>query len=77
MAQAIAPLERTIFVAIGAAPAAVYFATSSDSGIDAGAALKPALSAVGGRGGGSARAAQGTAPTESALEAVAATVLSN
>ena len=75
MAQAIAPLERTVFVAIGTDPAAVYFATSSDSGVDAGAVLKPALAAGGGRGGGSARVAQGTAPTPETLEAIAAALL--
>jgi alanyl-tRNA synthetase len=75
MAQAVGPLERVMLVAIAPSPPTIYFATSSDSGIDAGGRLKPALVAVGGRGGGSARAAQGTAPTERALEGVAATVL--
>lgn len=75
MAQAIGPLERIVFVAIVPSPPAIYFAASADSGIDAGAMLKPALAAVGGRGGGSARVAQGTAPADKVLENVAATVL--
>ena len=75
MAQAVAPLERAIWVAIGGSPAAIYLATSTDSGIDAGATLKPALAAVGGRGGGSAQLAQGTAGSGDALDQVAAQVL--
>jgi len=76
MAQAIVPLERALFVAVGGSPATIYFATSNDSGVDAGAMLKPALAAAGGRGGGSARVAQGTAPTAELLEAIAAKLLS-
>lgn len=62
MAQAIASLERILFVGTGGTPPAIVVATSADSGLDAGALLKPALAAHGGRGGGSARIAQGTAP---------------
>ena len=76
MVQAVAPLERAALVIVAADPAALYFGTSADSGLDAGALLKPALAAAGGRGGGSARVAQGTAPTAEALEEVAATVRS-
>lgn len=75
MAQAVGLLDRVMFVAIAPSPPTIYFATSAGSGIDAGARLKPALAAVGGRGGGSARAAQGTAPTRPALDDVAATLL--
>ena len=75
MAQAAGQLDRVMFVAIAPSPPTIYFATSADSGIDAGGRLKPALAVVGGRGGGSARAAQGTAPTHSALDDVAATLL--
>ena len=75
MAQGVGPLERAGLVIIGANPAALYFGTSADSGLDAGASLKPALAAAGGRGGGSARVAQGTAPTVEVLEHVAAAVL--
>lgn len=62
MAHAIATTERTLFVGTGGPPPAIVVATSADSGLDAGALLKPALAAHGGRGGGSARIAQGTAP---------------
>ena len=75
MAQAVGPLDRVLFVAISPAPPTIYFAASIGSGVDAGAALKQALAAAGGRGGGSARAAQGTAATVTDLEAVAASVL--
>jgi alanyl-tRNA synthetase len=75
MAQAVGALERVLFVAVAPTPPTIYFATSADSGIDAGGRLKPALGAVGGRGGGSARAAQGTAPTHPALADIAATLL--
>jgi alanyl-tRNA synthetase len=75
MAAAAGPLERLMFVAIAPSPPTIYFATSADSGIDAGDRLKPALAAAGGRGGGSARVAQGTAPTHSALDDVAARLL--
>ena len=75
MAQAVAPLERALFVAIGGSPAAIHLATSADSGIDAGATLKLTLAAVGGRGGGSERVAQGTAPSAAALAEVAARAL--
>ncbi len=75
MAQAVGPLERAALVIISASPAALYFGTSADSGLDAGGLLKPALAAIGGRGGGSARVAQGTAPSVEALGQVARTVL--
>jgi alanyl-tRNA synthetase len=75
MAQAVAPLERAIFAAVTQTPPTIYFATSADSGLDAGAMLKAALGAVGGRGGGSERVAQGTAPSADALETAAAAIV--
>ena len=75
MAQAAGAMERLLFVATDTPPPSVYVGTSVDSGIDAGAALKAALSAVGGRGGGSARVAQGTAPDPSRLRDVIAAVM--
>ena len=75
MVQATVPLERALLVVIGRSPPAIYVATSNDSGIDAGARLKPALATVGGRGGGSPRVAQGTAASGEALDQVAAQVL--
>ena len=50
----------------------VLLAASADSGVDAGQALRPALQAAGGRGGGSPRVAQGAVASPSALPAVIA-----
>lgn len=76
MAQGVANLEHATLVAIAAEPPTIWFATSADSGIDAGARLKPALAAVGGRGGGAPRLAQGTAATRDALEQVGVAIAS-
>jgi alanyl-tRNA synthetase len=67
VAQASAALSRVVFVGVAEtsdAPASVVVGASGDSGVDAAAALKRALQAVGGRGGGSPRLAQGTAPAD-------------
>lgn len=50
----------------------VLLAASADSGVDAGQALRPALQAAGGRGGGSPRVAQGAVASPSALPALIA-----
>jgi alanyl-tRNA synthetase len=63
-----------LFVGWTADPPALLVATSVDSGWDAGGALKSALQAVGGRGGGNARLAQGTAPSAAAVEQAVATL---
>ena len=68
LAQALAALPGAIFVGWTADPPALLLSTSADSGLDAGATLRSALAIVGGRGGGNARLAQGTAPTAAALE---------
>jgi alanyl-tRNA synthetase len=65
--QAFAALPRAVAVVLVAEPAMLLAAASEDSGMDAGARLKAALATVGGRGGGSPRFAQGTAPTREAL----------
>lgn len=70
LAQAYIASPRAVFVAITEAPPAILLATSEDSGVDAGAVLKAALTRAGGRGGGSARLAQGTAPDTTALISV-------
>ncbi|MGH7522986.1 MAG: alanyl-tRNA editing protein [Gemmatimonadales bacterium] len=75
MMQAVVPLDHVLLVATTSAPPTVYVVTSADSGIDAGALLKAELGKIGGRGGGSARAAQGTAPSDTAVEQVAAVIL--
>lgn len=72
IALAFAPLTRALFVATSNTPPSVLVATSTDSGIEAGKTLKPLLEKVGGRGGGSARLAQGTAPSTDAIDQVVA-----
>ena len=67
LAQAFAALPRAVMIATVASPATVLVAASDDSGIDAGAVLKPQLQVAGGRGGGSVRLAQGTVPHGEAL----------
>ncbi|MHB1862654.1 MAG: alanyl-tRNA editing protein [Gemmatimonadaceae bacterium] len=59
LAHAVCALPRAAFVGTVAASGAVIAGTSEDSGLEAGAVLKRALGAAGGRGGGSPRMAQG------------------
>lgn len=70
IAFAVAEQPAGVFVALASDPTAVLVATAPDSGVDAGAALKAALAAVGGKGGGSPRLAQGRVPNAEALDAV-------
>jgi alanyl-tRNA synthetase len=70
MAHAISALPKAIYVGTVASPPGVVFAASADSGVNAGEVLKAALSANGGRGGGSPRAAQGTVADSAALQRV-------
>lgn len=72
MAQAISALPKAIYVGTVASPPGIVFAASADSGVNAGEVLKAALSANGGRGGGSPRAAQGTVADSAALQRVLA-----
>jgi alanyl-tRNA synthetase len=76
LAQAVAAMPRALFLGWTADPPAIVVAASADSGMDAGAALRSALDAVGGRGGGHARLAQGTAPSAAAVEQVVARLMS-
>ena len=68
LALAFAPLSRAMFVAASHTPPSILVATSNDSGVEAGKLLKPLLERVGGRGGGSARLAQGSAPSADAVD---------
>jgi alanyl-tRNA synthetase len=70
LALAVAGLPGAVFVALCVEPRAVLVAASEDSGVDAGSLLKTKLSAVGGRGGGSARLAQGSVPTDDGFHAL-------
>ena len=75
LAQAAAALPLTLFVGTVATPPTIAFASSEDTGINAGAVLKAALASHNGRGGGSPRVAQGTVENASALELVERTLL--
>ncbi len=70
LGQAFAALPKAVLLATVSDPPAVLLAASADSGIDAGQVLRAALERVGGRGGGSARLAQGTVKDAAALEPV-------
>jgi alanyl-tRNA synthetase len=70
IAQNFTAQGRSVFLAALADPPSVLLATSGDSGVDAGRIVKDALTAVGGRGGGNARMAQGSVPTPDALAAL-------
>jgi alanyl-tRNA synthetase len=76
LAQAVAAMPRALFVGWTAVPPAIVLAASADSEVDAGATLRSALESVGGRGGGNARLAQGTAPSAAAVEQVVTALLS-
>ncbi|MEP6590256.1 MAG: alanyl-tRNA editing protein [Gemmatimonadota bacterium] len=75
MTQAVAGMERVLFVASTSLPPSLHLGASTDSGIDAGMVLKAALATVGGRGGGSARAAQGVVTDATQLPEVIRAVL--
>jgi alanyl-tRNA synthetase len=65
-AQAASMEPKTVYGGCAGTPPTVVFAASEDSGVNAGARLKQELSAVGGRGGGSPRVAQGSVPNQEA-----------
>ncbi|MFN7919014.1 MAG: alanyl-tRNA editing protein [Bryobacteraceae bacterium] len=65
-----------VFIAAAKDPPAVLYATSTDSGIAAGARLKPLLEKYGGRGGGNPQIAQGSLPDAGAVAAVIAALSS-
>ncbi len=75
IAQAMTGLGNALFVGITTTPPTIVVAATADSGVDAGQRLKPLLAQAGGRGGGSARIAQGTAPSMDQLDSVVAALL--
>ena len=75
LGQAAGLFSKLVFVASVASPPAIVAAASDDSGVNAGAVLKTALTANGGRGGGSPRLAQGTVADATALARVAQAVV--
>jgi alanyl-tRNA synthetase len=70
LASAVAALPRAALIASCEHPPTVIVAAAAGSGVDAGRLLREALAAAGGRGGGSATLAQGSAPSPSAASAV-------
>jgi alanyl-tRNA synthetase len=70
VAQSFTSQPAAVFLAVLEEPPALLLAASADSGVDAGAVLKPALSAAGGRGGGTPRMAQGSLPGRAVLDQV-------
>jgi alanyl-tRNA synthetase len=74
LAQNFTSHPRAIFVGAVDEPPSVLLAASADSGLDAGKTLKDLLAASGGRGGGSARMAQGSVPDRAALDRIIQTI---
>ena len=74
LALAFASLPQAAIAVTVANPPAILVAASDDSGVDAGKLLKAALAVAGGRGGGSARLAQGTVPDAAALDGILTTL---
>lgn len=70
LGQAFGGLTRALLVGVIEASLTVLLASSEDSGIDAGRMLRGELERVGGRGGGSARLAQGSVKNRAGLETV-------
>jgi alanyl-tRNA synthetase len=75
LAQAAFALPRVVVVGALVNPPSVLFASSEDSGVDAGRILKARLSVAGGRGGGSPRIAQGSVPDAAALDSIVASLV--
>lgn len=70
LAQSFVAGQASCFVAIAENPPGILLAASADSGVHAGNVLKAVLARHGGRGGGNAALAQGSAPSKEALEKV-------
>lgn len=69
-AQAFTAGGHAVFLAAAEATRSILLATSADAGLHAGNIVKQALVARGGRGGGAATLAQGSAPSQEVFEAV-------
>ena len=68
IAQSFTSQPRALFVATLANPPSILLAASEDAGMDAGKLLKAALAEVSGRGGGTARIAQGSVASAAQLD---------
>lgn len=71
LGQALLDRERVVFVGV-TAEGGIMVAASEDSGRDAGKLIREAVTGIGGKGGGSPRLAQGSAPPDRAADAVRA-----
>jgi alanyl-tRNA synthetase len=76
LAQAYSDIPGGILVGTLESPPTLLLAAAPDTGVDAGAVLKAGVTAVGGRGGGNARLAQGTVKSATDLAAVMAALRS-
>ena len=76
LAQAMVAFPKALLVGTIADPPQFLFATSEDTGIDAGKKLREAVTTVGGRGGGSPRVAQGSVSDGGRLPEAIAAILS-
>ncbi len=72
LAQGFTAGPDAVFIGISEEPPSVMLAVSANAGIHAGNLLKSAVTAHGGRGGGSAQMAQGSVPDREALASVLA-----
>jgi len=68
VAQNFTAQPKSVFLAVMKEPPSVLLAVSEDAGMDAGKLIKAAVTAAGGRGGGTSRIAQGSVPEAAALE---------
>jgi alanyl-tRNA synthetase len=75
LAQAYGTLPGGVFVGAVTAPPTIVVASAADSGVDAARVLRAGLDAVGGRGGGNPRLAQGKPGTAEAIDQAVAAVL--
>jgi alanyl-tRNA synthetase len=73
-AQSFTATPRAVYLAVSRDPAAILLAASPDAALDAGAVLKKAVTAAGGRGGGNATMAQGSVPSVEALDTALAAI---
>jgi alanyl-tRNA synthetase len=71
-AQAFVAGAKATFLAVCQDPPSILLACSADSGVDAGKAVKAAVTSAGGRGGGNQALAQGSVPSSAALQQVIA-----
>ena len=75
-AQAFVAGGKAVFAVLCENPPSLLLACSADAGVHAGEKVKTAVTSVGGRGGGNAALAQGSAPVGTDLEALLHTALS-